>query len=104
MKYLHIFAGIGMILANPIFANAQTNKTYQESCIEAQVKLHEQHKNISRNDFRSFCDCTERQLKNILGQSQFNEMQAEGKKPYGLKSAQNAATKACLKPEPKIEA
>lgn len=104
MKYLHIIAVVGIVLPNLSFANAQINKTYQESCIEAQVKLHEQHKNISRNDFRSFCDCTERQLKNILGQSQFNEMQQEGKKPSGLKSAQDAAAKACLKPEPKIEA
>ena len=104
MKYLHIIAVIGIALSNQSLASAQTNKTYQESCIQAQVKLHEQHKNISRNDFRSFCDCTERQLKNILGQSQFNQMQTEGKQPSGLKSAQDAAAKACLKPEPKIEA
>ncbi len=103
MKYLPIFAIVGMVLTHSHLALAQ-NKTYQDKCIQSQIKLHQQHKNIAPNDFRGFCECTENQLKNNLNPSQFNELLVEGKKPSWLKSAQDAAAKACLKPEPKIEA
>lgn len=103
MKSLAVFALLGIALDQQNLALAQ-DKTYQDRCIQAQIKTHRQHQNIAPNDFRAFCECTERQLRNTLSPSQFNELLGEGKKPSWLKSAQVDAAKACLRPEPKIEA
>lgn len=103
MRYLQVITAAIIAISQQNLALAQ-DKSYQDRCIQAQINLHEQHKNIAPNDFRGFCECTENQLKNNLNPSQFNELLVEGKKPSWLKSAQDAAAKACLKPEPKIEA
>ncbi len=103
MRYLPIITVVSIALTGQNLALAQ-DKTYQEKCIQSQIKLHEQHKNIAPNDFRAFCECTEKELRISLSPSQFSELLGEGKKPSWLKSAQNAAAKSCLKPEPKIEA
>lgn len=103
MKYLQVITAAIIAMSQQNLALAQ-DKTYQDRCIQAQINLHDQHKNIAPNDFRAFCECTEKQLRSTLSPSQFNEILGKGQKPAWLKSAQAAAAKACLKPEPKIEA
>lgn len=85
-------------------ASAQTPKSYQEMCVQKQVKLHEKLKDISPDNFRSFCDCTYRELSSTLNQEKLDELQKNNKKPAWLKPAEDAAGKACLKPETKLQA
>lgn len=103
MRYLQVITAAIIAISQQNLALAQ-DKSYQDRCIQAQINLHEQHKKIAPNDFRAFCECTEKQLRDTLSPSQFNEMLGKGQKPSWLKSAQDTAAKACLKPEPKIEA
>jgi hypothetical protein len=103
MRYLQVITAAIIAISQQNLALAQ-DKSYQDRCIQAQINLHEQHKKIAPNDFRAFCECTEKQLRGTLSPSQFNEMLGKGQKPSWLKSAQDTAAKACLKPEPKIEA
>jgi hypothetical protein len=82
----------------------QLNPNYIESCIQNQVQMHQKVKEISADQFRSFCECTSKQLSNSLNAAQLDELNKNSKRPAWLKSAEDAAAKSCLKSEPKIQA
>ena len=84
-------------------ANAQTSSGkqlkpgYVESCIQNQVRQHEKLKSISSEDFRPYCECTAKQLGANLSPSQLEELNQSKKNPSWFKSAEDSASKACLK-------
>lgn len=103
MKNLHLMISLGLTLGCFNLVLAQAPKTYQDMCVQNQVKLHEKLKGISPNDFRSFCDCTHRQLLSTLSQAQLEELQTSNKKPSWLRPTEEAASKACLKPNANLQ-
>jgi hypothetical protein len=80
--------------------NKQLQPSYLESCIQNQVQQHQKLKAISPEDFRSYCECTSKQLLNNLNSSQLDELNNSNKRPPWLKPAEDSASKACLKPAP----
>jgi hypothetical protein len=79
-------------------SSKQLDSNYVERCIQSQVKMHEKLKEISPEHFQSYCECTSKQLANNLNTSQLNDLNKSGSKPKRFKSAEEAASKACLKP------
>lgn len=104
-------AALGMLsLAFMGFTSAQANQekqvspSYIESCTQQQVQIHQKVKAISVEHFRSFCECTSKQLINNLTTSQLNELNKSNKRPTWLKSAEDSANKSCLQSLPKVQA
>ena len=91
------------------FAGAQPNQdkqvspSYVESCTQQQVQIHQKVKDISVEHFRSFCECTSKQLMNNLSATQLNELNKGNKRPAWLKAAEDVASKSCLQSMPKIQ-
>lgn len=91
-------------------ASAQTNpnqklsSSYVESCIQSQLQIHQNLKEISQNDFRAYCECTAKQLSSTLSSTQLDELLKTNQSPKWLKSAEATASKSCLKPVPKTQA
>jgi hypothetical protein len=103
-------AALGMLtFAFMGFASAQPNQdkqvspSYVESCTQQQVHIHQKVKDISVEHFRSFCECTSKQLMNNLSATQLNELNKGNKRPTWFKSAEDAASKSCLQSMPKIQ-
>lgn len=91
------------------FAAAQSNQSkqvstsYVENCAQNQAQIHQKIKEISADHFRSFCECTSKQLMNNLSSAQLDELNNSDKRPSWLKSAKHSASKSCLKPTPKTQ-
>ncbi|QWE08318.1 hypothetical protein [Polynucleobacter ibericus] len=103
-------AALGLLtLAFTGFAGAQPKQdkqmspNYVESCTEQQIQMHQKVKDISADQFRSFCECTSKQLINNLSAAQLNELNKSSKKPAWFKSAEDVATKSCLQSMPKTQ-
>lgn len=79
-------------------------KSYKEACTKQQVQLHANLKEISANSFSEYCDCATRQLMTNLSPSQIAELTKGKARPTWLKSAELAASKACIKEGPGIRA
>ena len=98
------FALLSLIIAGPVSAQTNVGKSlnpsYVESCIQSQVQVHQKIKEITPNDFRAYCECTAKQLVSNLNPTQLDELSKGGKPPKLLKSAEDLASKACLKPSP----
>jgi hypothetical protein len=97
-----IFAFMGFTGAQPN-QDKQVSPSYMESCTQQQVQIHQKVKDISAEHFRSFCECTSKQLMSNLSASQLNELNKGNKKPVWLKPAEDAAQKSCLQSMPKIQ-
>lgn len=89
-------------ISSPVSAQANAGKSlnpsYVESCIRSQVQAHQMIKEIAPNDFRAYCECTTKQLVSNLNSAQLDELSKGGKSPEWLKSVEDSASKACLKP------
>lgn len=81
----------------------QMSPSYVENCTQQQVQTHQKVKDISVDQFRSFCECTSKQLINNLSAAQLNELNKSSKKPDWFKSAEDVATKSCLQSMPKTQ-
>jgi len=81
----------------------QISPSYVESCTQQQVQVHQKVKEISADHFRSFCECTSKQLINNLSAAQLNELNKSSKKPAWFKSAEDLANKSCLQSMPKTQ-
>ncbi len=96
------FALLSIIIAGPVSAQTNAGKSlnpsYVESCIQSQVQAHQKIKEIAPNDFRAYCECTAKQLVSNLSSTQLEELSKGNKSPKWLKSAEDSASKACLKP------
>jgi hypothetical protein len=79
-------------------AGKSLNPSYVESCIQSQAQMHQKIKEIAANDFRAYCECTAKQLASNLSSTQLEELSKGNKSPKWLKSAEDSASKACLKP------
>lgn len=84
--------------------NQKMSPSYVESCIQSQIQIHQNLKEISQNDFRGYCECTAKQLSSSLNSTQLDELIKTNQSPKWLKSAQEAASKSCLKPATKTQA
>jgi hypothetical protein len=104
MNIRHILTVASLTLALFSMASAQTdpskqiNSSYVESCIQKQAQLHQNLKEISPDHFRFYCTCTATQLMNNLSSAQLDELSKGNKIPKQFKSAEDSASKACLKP------
>ena len=96
------FAFMGFAVAQPN-QDKQVSPSYVESCTQQQVQIHQKIKEISAENFRSFCECTSKQLMSNLSTSQLSELNKGNKKPAWLKPAEDAAQKSCLQSMPKIQ-
>lgn len=103
-------AALGVLtLAFMGFADAQSNQdkqvspSYVESCTQQQVQIHQKVKDISVEHFRSFCECTSKQLMNNLSTAQLTELNKGNKRPTWFKAAEDTASKSCLQSMPKIQ-
>lgn len=96
-----IFTLLSAVISGSVSAQSNTGKSmnpsYVESCIQSQVQAHQKIKEITPNDFRAYCECTAKQLANNLSSNQQEELNKGGKAPKWLKSAEDSASKACLK-------
>jgi hypothetical protein len=81
----------------------QVSPSYVESCAQNQVQIHQKIKEISADHFRSFCECTSKQLMNNLSVAQLDELNKSDKRPSWLKSAEETASKSCFKASPKTQ-
>ncbi len=81
----------------------QMNSSYVEICAQHQAQIHQKVKEISADHFRSFCECTSKQLMSNLSAAQLDELNKSDKRPSWLKSAEDAASKSCLKTAPKTQ-
>ena len=102
-----IFAGALTIAVTSLPAQ-EINKgkiaqSYKESCAKQQVQLHAKLKDISADAFSEYCDCTSQQLMTNLSSAQLKELNHGGDRPTWLKSAEQSASKACLKEGPKTQ-
>lgn len=100
---LFLFGFAGLVNAQPM-QNKPMNPSYVESCTQYQVQMHRKIKEMSADQFRTFCECTSKQLMNSLSAAQLDELSKDNKRPAWLKPAEDAASKNCLKPEPKTQA
>ncbi len=78
-------------------------QSYKESCAKQQVQLHAKLKDMSADAFSEYCDCTSRQLMTNLSSAQLKELNHSGDRPAWLKSAEQSASKICLKEGPKTQ-
>jgi hypothetical protein len=110
MKLSTLLISIGFFIAtlSPLQAQqastGQISPSYKESCVKKQVQLHAKLKDISAEAFNDFCDCTARQLINSLNANQLKELSQSKSRPDWFKAAEQSATKACLKEDPKTRA
>ena len=100
---LHLFtASIVFLLMGPVFAQKATEKrfdtNYLESCVQKQVQAHQNLKEVSQEHFRSYCECTAKKILNGLNSAQLNELNKGNPLPKWFKSAEESASKSCLKP------
>lgn len=110
MKTLKIVLTSFTTLSLLAFSYAQANEnqtvqpSYVDSCMAKQVLMHQKVKEISADQFRSFCECTSKQLLNNLKAEQLAELKRSEKMPSWFKAAEDMATKNCLKTTPKTQA
>lgn len=78
-------------------------KSYQESCIQEQVKRHSGIKGITADQFTAHCACTSTQLSNSLNTSEIETLNNNQTRPSWFKQKESAAAKSCLMQEPKIQ-
>jgi len=84
--------------------NKQLSPSYVESCTQNQVQMHQKVKGISADQFRSFCECISQELMKNLSSTQLDELNKNSQKPGWLKTAEDTASKSCLKIGPKTQA
>lgn len=77
-------------------------KSYKESCAKQQAQVHAKMKDISAESFSEYCDCTARKLITNLSSDQIKELNQSGGRPSWLRSAEQSASKACIKEGPAI--
>ncbi|MBU3594201.1 hypothetical protein ICN42_08855 [Polynucleobacter sp. 71A-WALBACH] len=102
-----IFAGILTTAVSSLTAQ-EINKgkiaqSYKESCTKQQVQLHAKLKDMSADAFSEYCDCTSQQLMTNLSSAQLKGLNHSGDSPAWLKSAEQSASKVCLKEGPKTQ-
>ena len=101
-RYVLTFTLLSIAISGPVSAQNNAGKSlnpsYVESCIQSQVQTHQKIKEIAPNDFRAYCECTAKQLVSNLSSTQLDELSKGSKSPKWLKSAEDSASKACLKP------
>ncbi|MBU3613673.1 hypothetical protein ICN46_02010 [Polynucleobacter sp. Latsch14-2] len=101
-RYALTFTLLLIAISGPVSAQTNAGKSlnpiYVESCIRSQVQAHQKIKEITPNDFRAYCECTAKQLVSNLNSTQLDELSKGSKSPTWLKSAEDSASKACLKP------
>ena len=110
MKILYAITLTLMMLLSMGATSAQTNpnqklsSSYVESCIQSQLQIHQNLKEVSQTDLRAYCECTAKQLSSTLSSTQLDELLKTNQSPKWLKSAEDAARKSCLKPVIKTQA
>ncbi len=106
-NYLHPIPVIFLLFSGLAFSQSTDisnfKKSYQESCIQEQVKRHSGIKGITADQFRAHCACTSTQLSNSLNTSEIETLNNNQARPSWFKQKESAAAKSCLTQEPKIQ-
>lgn len=99
---ISLFAGITASVHAQESNTEKFAKSYKESCAKQQAQIHAKMKDISAESFSEYCDCTTRQVISNLSSDQIKELNQSGGRPSWLRSAEQSASKACIKEGPAI--
>ena len=109
MKIRYTIILTSLMLLSMGATSAQTNpnqklsSSYVENCIQSQLQIHQNLKEVSQNDFRGYCECAAKKLFSTLSSTQLDELLKTNQPPKWLQSAEAAASKSCFKPATKTQ-